>query len=113
MGSSRGSPSGAQAVEVAESLGATVGECSLPRSVSYGVACYYLIAPAEASSNLARYDGVRYGLRGAGDEFQAMVMARAMTASATSRSAASCSARTRSRRATTTPITVRHSASGR
>ena len=64
-----------KAVEVAESLGATVGECSLPRSVSYGVACYYLVAPAEASSNLARYDGVRYGLRGAGDTFQEMIMA--------------------------------------
>ena len=48
---------------------ATVGECSLPRSVDYGVACYYLIAPAEASSNLARYDGVRYGLRSDGDDF--------------------------------------------
>ena len=36
---------------------------SLPRSVEYGIACYYLIAPAEASSNLARYDGVRYGYR--------------------------------------------------
>ena len=51
------------AIELAESLGAEVGECSLPRSVDYGLACYYLIAPAEASSNLARYDGVRYGLR--------------------------------------------------
>ena len=51
-----------------------MGECSLPRSVEYGVACYYLIAPAEASSNLARYDGARYGLRVDGDDFREMVM---------------------------------------
>jgi aspartyl-tRNA(Asn)/glutamyl-tRNA(Gln) amidotransferase subunit A len=44
-------------------LGAEVGECSLSLSVEYGMPCYYLIAPAEASSNLARYDGVRYGYR--------------------------------------------------
>jgi aspartyl-tRNA(Asn)/glutamyl-tRNA(Gln) amidotransferase subunit A len=44
-----------------------VGECRLPRSVDFGLACYYLVAPAEASSNLARYDGVRYGFRAAGD----------------------------------------------
>ena len=62
------------AVELAESLGAEVGECSLPRSVEYGLACYYLIAPAEASSNLARYDGVRYGLRDQGADFREMVM---------------------------------------
>ena len=62
------------AIELAESLGAEVGECSLPRSVEYGVACYYLIAPAEASSNLARYDGVRYGLRDQGADFREMVM---------------------------------------
>ena len=52
----------------AEELGAEVEECSLPRSVEYGLPCYYLIAPAEASSNLARYDGVRYGYRGEGDD---------------------------------------------
>ncbi len=63
-----------EALRVAESLGATVEECSLPRSVDYGVACYYLVAPAEASSNLARYDGVRYGLREDGDDFREMVM---------------------------------------
>ena len=51
------------AIELAESLGADVEETSLPRSVEYGLACYYLIAPAEASANLARYDGVRYGHR--------------------------------------------------
>src|SRR5262249_30065661 len=50
-----------RALDLARELGATVEECSLPRSVDYGLACYYLIAPAEASSNLARYDGVRYG----------------------------------------------------
>jgi aspartyl-tRNA(Asn)/glutamyl-tRNA(Gln) amidotransferase subunit A len=63
-----------EAIELAESLGAEVGECSLPRSVEYGLACYYLVAPAEASSNLARYDGVRYGLRELGDDFREMVM---------------------------------------
>jgi aspartyl-tRNA(Asn)/glutamyl-tRNA(Gln) amidotransferase subunit A len=63
-----------RAIGLAESLGAEVGECSLPRSVDYGIACYYLIAPAEASSNLARYDGVRYGLREQGADFREMVM---------------------------------------
>ena len=62
------------AIERAESLGAEVGECTLPRSVEYGLACYYLIAPAEASSNLARYDGARYGLRSDGADFREMVM---------------------------------------
>jgi aspartyl-tRNA(Asn)/glutamyl-tRNA(Gln) amidotransferase subunit A len=62
------------AIDLAESLGAEVGECSLPRSVEYGVACYYLVAPAEASSNLGRYDGVRYGLRSDGADFREMLM---------------------------------------
>jgi aspartyl-tRNA(Asn)/glutamyl-tRNA(Gln) amidotransferase subunit A len=52
-----------RAVDLCSELGAEVGECELPRSVEYGLACYYLVAPAEASSNLARYDGVRYGPR--------------------------------------------------
>ena len=55
-------------IDVCGELGAEVGETSLPRSVDYGLACYYLIAPAEASSNLARYDGVRFGLRVAGGD---------------------------------------------
>jgi len=50
-------------IELCRELGAEVGETTLPRSVEYGLACYYLVAPSEASSNLARYDGVRYGLR--------------------------------------------------
>jgi aspartyl-tRNA(Asn)/glutamyl-tRNA(Gln) amidotransferase subunit A len=58
----------ARAVALCDELGAEVEECSLPRSVKYGLPCYYLIAPAEASSNLARYDGVRYGYRAAGDD---------------------------------------------
>jgi aspartyl-tRNA(Asn)/glutamyl-tRNA(Gln) amidotransferase subunit A len=52
-----------RAIEVCRELGAEVGDCSLPLSVDYGMPCYYLIAPAEASSNLARYDGVRFGYR--------------------------------------------------
>jgi aspartyl-tRNA(Asn)/glutamyl-tRNA(Gln) amidotransferase subunit A len=56
-----------KAIALAGELGAEVGECRLPRSVDYGLACYYLVAPAEASSNLARYDGVRYGFRAPGD----------------------------------------------
>ena len=55
-----------RAIERCRELGAQVGECELPRSVEYGLPCYYLIAPAEASSNLARYDGVRFGHRADG-----------------------------------------------
>ena len=62
-----------RAVALAVDLGAEVEECSLPRSVEFGLACYYLIAPAEASSNLARYDGVRYGLREGADNYYEMV----------------------------------------
>ncbi len=62
------------AIALAERLGAEVEQCELPLSVDYGLACYYLIAPAEASSNLARYDGVRYGLRSEGADFREMIM---------------------------------------
>ena len=50
------------AVGALKEAGAQVSQASAPSSV-YGLSAYYLIAPAEASSNLARYDGVRYGLR--------------------------------------------------
>ncbi|MCI0632670.1 MAG: Asp-tRNA(Asn)/Glu-tRNA(Gln) amidotransferase subunit GatA [Actinobacteria bacterium] len=50
------------AIDRLEELGAQVGEATLPHT-DYALSAYYLIAPSEASSNLARYDGVRYGLR--------------------------------------------------
>ncbi len=51
-----------QAIDVLRELGATTERLSLP-TTPYALAAYYLVAPAEASSNLARYDGVKYGLR--------------------------------------------------
>jgi aspartyl-tRNA(Asn)/glutamyl-tRNA(Gln) amidotransferase subunit A len=51
--------------------GASVDEVSVPE-LRFGLPAYYLIAPAEASSNLARYDGVRYGLRVDADDVSAM-----------------------------------------
>jgi aspartyl-tRNA(Asn)/glutamyl-tRNA(Gln) amidotransferase subunit A len=51
-----------EALKAYERLGATLVDVSLPHT-KYALATYYLLAPAEASSNLARYDGVRYGLR--------------------------------------------------
>ena len=62
-----------RSLELARGLGAEVGECDLPRAFVYGMPCYYLIAPAEASSNLARYDGVRYGRRVDGATYREMV----------------------------------------
>lgn len=62
--------------EQLRALGARVTEVSLP-SAAYGVAAYYLVAPAEASSNLARYDGMLYGRRGGENGLgQAEVMMR-------------------------------------
>jgi aspartyl-tRNA(Asn)/glutamyl-tRNA(Gln) amidotransferase subunit A len=51
-----------EAADALSAAGAKVDEVNVPAAV-YGLSAYYLIAPAEASSNLARYDGVRYGLR--------------------------------------------------
>jgi aspartyl-tRNA(Asn)/glutamyl-tRNA(Gln) amidotransferase subunit A len=57
-----------------ESAGASVVELSVPE-LRLGLSAYYLLAPAEASSNLARYDGVRYGLRVDADDVTAMNIA--------------------------------------
>jgi aspartyl-tRNA(Asn)/glutamyl-tRNA(Gln) amidotransferase subunit A len=59
-----------RALDLCRELGADVGECRLPRSVDFGMPCYYLIAPSEASSNLARYDGIRYGPRASADSVE-------------------------------------------
>ena len=54
-----------------EELGGEVGETALP-SAEHGISAYYVIAPAEASANLARYDGVRFGIREEAPELDAM-----------------------------------------
>ena len=51
-----------EAVAALEAAGASVEDVSLPHT-EYGLATYYIVAPAEASANLARYDGIRYGPR--------------------------------------------------
>ena len=54
-----------------EELGAEVAETELPHA-GYGISAYYVLAPAEASANLARFDGVRFGLREGADELDLM-----------------------------------------
>src|SRR5918993_515602 len=61
------------AIRQIEERGAVVEEISLPHT-EYAVAVYYIIAPAEASSNLARYDGMRYGQRAAGRDLSETYM---------------------------------------
>jgi aspartyl-tRNA(Asn)/glutamyl-tRNA(Gln) amidotransferase subunit A len=63
-----------EAAEALAAAGAKVEEISVPE-LGFGLSAYYIIAPAEASSNLARYDGVRYGLRVEGEDAAAMNMA--------------------------------------
>ena len=58
-------------IEILKQAGAEIVNVSLPHT-KYALAAYYIIAPAEASSNLARYDGLRYGLRVNGDHLDNM-----------------------------------------
>jgi aspartyl-tRNA(Asn)/glutamyl-tRNA(Gln) amidotransferase subunit A len=60
-----------KAVGRIEELGGSVDEIKLPHA-GHGISAYYVIAPAEASANLARYDGVRYGPRGGNGDLTAM-----------------------------------------
>lgn len=60
-----------QGIEWYRDAGAEIVEISLPHT-KYALPAYYIVAPAEASSNLARYDGVRYGLRVTGDDITDM-----------------------------------------
>ncbi|HEX6843956.1 MAG TPA: Asp-tRNA(Asn)/Glu-tRNA(Gln) amidotransferase subunit GatA [Actinomycetota bacterium] len=62
-----------RAVDRLAGIGADVGEVSLPHA-EYALSAYYLIAPSECSSNLARYDGVRYGLRAEGEHDDSVAM---------------------------------------
>jgi aspartyl-tRNA(Asn)/glutamyl-tRNA(Gln) amidotransferase subunit A len=48
------------AIEMLRSLGAEIVDISLPHT-EYGISVYYVICPAEVASNMARYDGIRYG----------------------------------------------------
>ncbi|HEX9069383.1 MAG TPA: Asp-tRNA(Asn)/Glu-tRNA(Gln) amidotransferase subunit GatA [Ktedonobacterales bacterium] len=54
-----------EAISTLKGMGAQIGECSLPHT-RYGVAAYYIIAPAECSANLSRFDGVKYGFSASG-----------------------------------------------
>ena len=63
-----------RAADTLRTAGATITEISIPE-LKLGLSAYYLIAPAEASSNLARFDGVRYGLRVDAEDVTAMMVA--------------------------------------
>jgi aspartyl-tRNA(Asn)/glutamyl-tRNA(Gln) amidotransferase subunit A len=60
-----------RSLDTCRDLGASIVEIELPHT-RYAIPVYYLVATAEASSNLARYDGVRYGMRAEGDSLSAM-----------------------------------------
>ena len=74
-------------LETVRELGGELVEASLEFSLTpHALAAYYLIAPAEASANLARYDGVRYGLREPGDDIFEMYDAHAPERASAARS---------------------------
>ena len=99
----------AAAVEVYRELGAEIVDIELPNAKS-SIAVYYIIATAEASSNLARFDGVRYGFRAEdAPELRQMYRRRAKRVLVRKLSGESCSGRTCCRLVTTTRITGRRS----
>jgi aspartyl-tRNA(Asn)/glutamyl-tRNA(Gln) amidotransferase subunit A len=77
-----------QGIAWLKDAGAEIVDISLPHT-KYALPAYYIVAPAEASSNLARYDGVRYGLRVPGEDIAECTRTPAPPASATRSSAAS------------------------
>jgi aspartyl-tRNA(Asn)/glutamyl-tRNA(Gln) amidotransferase subunit A len=91
------------AVKQFEKLGAEIVEVSLPHT-DYAVATYYIVATAEASANLARFDGIRYGRAWTARIRPIFIARRAGPDSARKSNAASSWARTFSAAATTTPI---------
>ena len=93
-----------EAVAALEAAGAIVEEVSLPHT-EYGLATYYIVAPAEASANLARYDGIRYGPRLGDGDVLSTTSRPAGSCSGRRSSAGSCSGRTPCRPATTTRTT--------
>lgn len=62
-----------KAAKELEALGAVLVSCEMP-SLKYGIPAYYLIACAEAASNLSRFDGIKYGLRGEGKSYGEMIL---------------------------------------
>ncbi len=60
--------------EILEKAGAEFTQVNLPTTIEAGLPCYYILAPAEASSNLARYDGVRYGFSSDADNLTELYM---------------------------------------
>ena len=78
-----------QGIDWLKAAGATMHDISLPHT-KYALPAYYIVAPAECSSNLARYDGVRYGLREAGPRPDRHLRERRAPPASARRCAAAC-----------------------